>query len=84
MEIDLGLARRARRATQPDYATLVAVAVARQSASRTAQIVAAAQGDGDAGARLVHLFGTGRSNGAGATGCFNSDVAALLRVEARS
>lgn len=72
--------RRARPA-RPDFATLVAVAVARQAASPTAQVIAAAEAGPVSAVSLVELFGERRRKGAVAAASFNSGVAALLTSE---
>lgn len=84
MDVDLRFAKRKRRPVRPDFATLVAVAVARQSATPTAQMVAAAEGGRPDEASLVDLFGTRRVLGALPTGCFHSGVAALLTPRQRT
>lgn len=84
MDVDLGFAKRRRRAARPDYATLVAVAVARQSASPTAKVIAAADGRRIDEISLVDLFGAARVRGPLPSGCFNSGVAALLAPRQRT
>lgn len=78
MNVDLMLAKRMRRPARPDFATLVAVIVARQSASPTAQLIAAADGRPAGAADLVDPFGAAAARGPLQSGCFNSGVAALL------
>lgn len=80
----MGFAKRKRRGARPDFATLVAVTVARQSASRTAQVIAAADGRPVNEASLVDLFGAVRVRGPLPSGCFNRDVAALLGPRQRT
>jgi hypothetical protein len=85
MEVELGFAKkRTRRAVRPEFATLVAVAVARQSASRTAQVLAAADGGRLTDVSLVDLFNAARVRGSLPSGCFNSGVAALLSPRQRT
>ena len=68
-------AQRARR----DFATLVAVAVARQAASPTAQVIAGAEAGPVSAVSLVELFGERRRRKGGVAGAsFNSGVAAML------
>ena len=85
MNHDLAMAdwKRRARPVRPDFATLVAVAVARQSASPTAQIIAAAEAGPVSAVSLVELFGDRRRRRKGAAGAasFNSGVAALLTPE---
>lgn len=66
---------------RPDFATLVAVAVARQSASATAQVIAASEAGPVSAVSLVELFGPRRKRGAGAAASFNTGVAAILTPE---
>jgi hypothetical protein len=83
MRFEAGLARSKRAATpvRPDFATLVAVAVARQAASPTAQVIAATEAGPVSAVSLIELFGDrGRKAQVTATS-FNSGVAALLTVE---
>lgn len=80
MKLDFGISGRQRSARpfHPDFATLVAVAVARQSASPTAQVIAAAEAGPVSPVSLVELFGERRRKGSVAAASFNSGVAALL------
>ena len=73
--------QRTSRPARPDFATLVAVAVARQSASPTAQVIAAAEAGPVSAVSLVELFGERRRKGSVAAASFNSGVAALLTPE---
>jgi hypothetical protein len=73
--------QRAARPTRPDFATLVAVAVARQSASPTAQVIASAEAGPVKAVSLVELFGERRRKGRVATASFNCGVAAMLTPE---
>lgn len=61
----------------PDYATLVAVAVARQASSPTAQVIAAIDSVPARPVSLVELFGE-RHQGSISAASFNAGVAALL------
>ncbi|HYZ49170.1 MAG TPA: hypothetical protein VE567_09790 [Sphingomonas sp.] len=72
--------KRRARPVRPDFATLVAVAAARQSASPTAQVLAAAEAGPVSAVSLVELFAD-RRKGALVAASFNSGVAALLTVE---
>jgi len=72
--------KRKARPAQPDFATLVAVAVARQSASATAQVIAAAEAGPVGPVSLVELFG-GRRRGAHGAASFNMGVAERLTPE---
>ena len=80
MKLDLTMADWTARAqpVRPDFATLVAVAVARQSASPTAQVIAAAEAGPVSAVSLVELFAERRRKGAVVAASFNSGVAALL------
>jgi hypothetical protein len=77
-EPGLGDWKRRARPARPDFATLVAVAVARQAASPTAQVIAAAEADPVSAVSLVELFAARRRKGAVVAASFNSGVAALL------
>jgi hypothetical protein len=66
---------------RPNFATLVAVAVARQAASPTAQVIAGAEAGPVSAVSLVELFGERRRKGGVAGASFNSGVAALLTPE---
>ena len=66
---------------RPNFATLVAVAVARQAASQTAQVIAGAEAGPISAVSLVELFGERRRKGGVAGASFNSGVAALLTPE---
>lgn len=85
MKHDLVMADWTRRASpaRPDFATLVAVAVARQSASPTAQVIAAAESGPVSAVSLIELFGdrARRRKGVAIAASFNSGVAALLTPE---
>jgi hypothetical protein len=83
MEQDRKVAEWTRTAqpVRPNFATLVAVAVARQSASPTAQVIASAEAGAVEPVSLVDLFGSRGRTSAVAIGCFNSGVAALLTPE---
>ncbi len=70
--------KRQARELQPDFATLVAVAVARQASSPTARVIAAAEAGPVEPVSLVELFGERRRGGSVSAGSFNSGVAALL------
>lgn len=80
MKLDFGTSgwQRSARPVRPDFATLVAVAVARQSASPTAQVIAAAEAGPVSAVSLVELFGERRRKGSVTAASFNSGVAALL------
>jgi hypothetical protein len=66
---------------RPNFATLVAVAVARQAASPTAPVIAGAEAGPGSAVSLVVLFGDRRRMGGVAGASFNSGVAALLTPE---
>lgn len=70
--------KRGRNRARPDFATLVAVAVARQAASATAQVIAGAEAGTVSAVSLVELFGDRRRRGVVSAASFNSGVAALL------
>jgi hypothetical protein len=70
--------KRTAKPVRPDFATLVAVAVARQSASATAQVIAASEAGPVGSVSLVELFGPRRKRGADAGASFNTGVAAML------
>lgn len=70
--------KRGRSPARRDFATLVAAAVARQSASPTAQVIAGAEAGPVSAVSLVELFGERRRAGAVSAASFNSGVAALL------
>jgi hypothetical protein len=80
MEQDRNLRRwkRNAQAVRPDFATLVAVAVARQSASPTAQVIAAAEAGLVRPVSLIELFGERRRRGSVSGASFNSGIAAQL------
>ena len=86
MEIELGFAKRQRtaRPARPDFATLVAVAVARQASSPTAQVIAAAEAGPVSAVSLVDLFGARGRKAQVSAASFNSGVAALLTSEKRT
>ena len=73
--------KRSASPARPDFATLVAVAVARQSASPTAQVIAGTEVLHVSAVSLVELFGERRRKGAVDAASFNSGVAALLTPE---
>lgn len=73
--------KRQAQPVRPNLATLVAVAVARQSASATAQVIAAAEAPAATAVSLVELFTSRRRRGAGEVGSFNTGVAAILTGE---
>jgi hypothetical protein len=73
-----GLWKRNARELRPDFATLVAVAVARQAASPTARVIAAADAGPVRPVSLVEMFGERRRGGAASATSFNSGVATLL------
>lgn len=73
--------KRTARPAKPDFATLVAVAVARQSASATAQVIAAAEAGPVGPVSLVELFGRRRRRGTQDAASFNTGVAAMLTPE---
>ena len=78
MNLDLAGWRRTAKPVRPDFATLVAVAVARQASSPTAQVIAAAEAGPVTAVSLVDLFGArGRKRSVSAVS-FNGGVAALL------
>lgn len=70
--------KRNARELRPDFATLVAVAVARQASSPTARVIAAAEAGSFKPVSLVELFGEHQRGGSVSAGSFNSGVAALL------
>jgi hypothetical protein len=73
-----------KRSAQParrDFATLVAVAVARQAASPTAQVIAGTEAGPVSAVSLVELFGERRRKVGVPGASFNSGVAALLTPE---
>ena len=72
---------RSAQSVRPDFATLVAVAVARQSASATVQVIAGTESSAISAVSLVELFGERRRKGAVSAAIFNSGVAALLTPE---
>lgn len=80
--MDMSFARRGRKAAavafMPDYATLVAVAVARQSESATVRALADGPGASLPGGSLVGLFAASDGRAAGVTGSFNDAVAAAI------
>ena len=82
--MDMSFARRGNRKgsitpVKPDFATLVAVAVARQSASQTSRVIAAADaGDAPERVSLVTLFASADARAAPAAGSFNEAVASTL------
>jgi hypothetical protein len=80
MKFEPGMARgkRATRPVRPDFATLVAVAVARQSSSATAQVIAATEAGPVSAVSLVELFGARSRKVQVSATSFNSGVAALL------
>jgi hypothetical protein len=69
--------RRDAKEVAPDFATLVAVAVARQASSPTAQVIAAIDAGPVPLVSLVELFGA-RRRGSVSGASFNADVAARL------
>jgi hypothetical protein len=70
--------KRNAQAVQPDFATLVAVAVARQASSPTARVIAAAEAGSVRPVSLVELFGDRGRRGSVSGASFNSGVAAML------
>lgn len=66
---------------RPDFASLVAMAVARQAASTTAQVIASAEAGPVSAVSLVELFAARRRRGAVSGASFNTDVATLLIPE---
>lgn len=80
MKFEPGMAKRTRTAkpARPDFATLVAVAVARQSSSATAQVIAATEAGPVSAVSLVELFGARSRKAQVSATSFNSGVAALL------
>jgi len=83
MKFEAGFAkgRRTAKPVRPDFATLVAVAVARQSASPTAQVIAAAEAGPVSAVSLVDLFGAGARKSQVSATSFNSGVAAQLTTD---
>lgn len=73
--------KRSAQPVRPDFATLVAVAVARQSSSPTARVIASAEAGAVTSVSLVELFGSRRRSGTAPISCFNQGVAALLTPE---
>jgi hypothetical protein len=80
MKFEPGMAKRMRTAkpVRRDFATLVAVAVARQSSSATAQVIAATEAGPVSAVSLVELFGARSRKAQVSAASFNSGVAALL------
>jgi hypothetical protein len=79
---NLGDWKRSAQPVRRDFATLVAVAVARQAASPTAQVIAGAEAGPVTAVSLVELFGERRRRKGGIAGAsFNRGVAALLTPE---
>lgn len=74
--------KRTAQAVRPDLATIVAMAVARQAASATAQVIAAAEAGPVSAVSLVELFAERRRRRGTTSGAsFNTGVAALLTPE---
>jgi hypothetical protein len=70
---------RKTRELRPDFATLVAAAVARQASSPTARVIAAADAGPIRPVSLIELFGEQRRRrGQVSAASFNTGVAALL------
>jgi hypothetical protein len=63
---------------RPDFATIVAMAVARQAASPTAQVIASSEAGPVSAVSLVELFAARRRRGAVSGASFNTGVATLL------
>ncbi len=70
--------KRTARPVRPDFATLVAAAVARQAASPTARIVAASDAGPVQALSLIELFGEKKRRGSASAASFNESVAARL------
>ena len=70
--------KRTAQPVRPDLATIVAVAVARQSASATAQVIAAAEAGPVSAVSLVELFAARKRRGSASASSFNCGVATLL------
>lgn len=83
MEQDLGLRNwmRTVKPVRPDFAALVAAAVARQATSPTAQVLAGADAGGARTVSLIELFGERARPGRAGAGSFNTGVAARLSPE---
>ncbi|NNM77108.1 hypothetical protein HJG53_09360 [Sphingomonas sp. ID1715] len=63
---------------KPDFATIVAMAVARQAASPTAQVIASSEAGQVSPVSLIELFAARRRRGAVSGASFNTGVASLL------
>ena len=70
--------KRDAKELRPDFATLVAVAVARQASSPTAQVIAAIDAGPVRQVSLIELFGEHRRKGNACAASFNAGVAAAL------
>lgn len=69
------------RTMRPDFAALVAAAVARQATSPTAQVIAGTSEGAARAVSLIELFGERARPGRAGAGSFNMGVAARLNPE---